>query len=466
MERKKARLHWLLITCLTLTLFVGCARPSTPPVIVTAGAPGAAAGQSVVASTLPATAAQPLAVQLGGTVPAYSGTPTPDLPHNAADTAATLPGSNLKLIPDSELVYGPAAQDFDVSAFVTPLGGHLLTVAEEVEGQQLSGPEIVQLVADRYSLNPRLLLAVLEHQSGWVTQRDGVGTLFPLGNMDSERSGLWLQLNWAANLLNLGYYGRSEGGLMGMILADGTAVPFAPQINHGTASVQQFFAAPTNTGYVTWQAAVGPGGFIATYERLFGNPFGYAVEPLLPADLTQPPLALPWSGGETWYLTGGPHAGWNTGSAWAALDFVPPGDQVGCYISDDWVTAVAEGVVTRSGFGAVVVDLDGDGFAGTGWAITYMHLATQDRAPVGTQVVAGDRIGHPSCEGGVSNGTHLHLARTYNGRWISADGALPFDLAGWVSSGAGTEYDGWLSRGGEAREACVCREPINGITAD
>ena len=92
---------------------------------------------------------------------------------------------------------------------------------------------------------------------------------------------------------------------------------------------------------------------------------------MLPAGVAAPPLVLPWAAGETWYFTGGPHGAWNTGSAWGALDFVPPGDQVGCIPSDAWVTAMTGGVISRSGHGAVVVDLDGDGYAGTGWAILY-----------------------------------------------------------------------------------------------
>jgi hypothetical protein len=53
----------------------------------------------------------------------------------------------------------------------------------------------------------------------------------------------------------------------------------------------------------------------------------------------------------------------------------------------------------------------------------------------------------------VSNGTHVHLARKYNGEWIPADGNIPFNLDGWISSGNGVEYDGYLTRGGTRLEA-------------
>ena len=86
-----------------------------------------------------------------------------------SDAPSALVGPALKLIPDSELVYGPAARDFDVRGFAAPLGGYLTGYSEEVEGQLLDGPAIVDLIAQRYSINPRLLLAVLEHQSGWLT---------------------------------------------------------------------------------------------------------------------------------------------------------------------------------------------------------------------------------------------------------------------------------------------------------
>ena len=100
--------------------------------------------------------------------------------------------------------------------------------------------------------------------------------------------------------------------------------------------------------------------------------------------------------------------------------------------SDAWVVALADGLIVRSGNGAVIQDLDSDGFEQTGWTVLYLHIETRDRVEVGVKLKAGERIGHPSCEGGVSNGTHVHLARRYNGEWIAADGQIPFNLDGWI----------------------------------
>jgi LysM repeat protein len=379
---------------------------------------------------------------------------------------ASLVGPSFKIVPDSELVFGPAARGFYVRQTAAFYNGYLLRYTEQVEGKQLEGPEIVELVAHRHSINPRLLLALLEYRSGWLTQAAVPEELFSMGKGGSGMEGLYRQLSWAANELNWGYYGRAEGNLHSFALPDNTRITFAATINHATAGVQRVLGGADVITYESWLHDVGPDGFYATYEQLFGNPFAQTIEPIMPAHLMQPALQLPWSSGETWYFTGGPHGGWNSGSAWAALDFAPEADVLGCFDSDAWVTAMSDGVVTRSGFGAVVVDLDGDKFAGTGWAVTYMHLAERDRIPAGSPVQTGDRLGHPSCEGGFSDGTHVHVARTYNGRWVAADGVVPFNLGGWVSQGTGQEYDGFLIRGAVNKEACACREESNAITAE
>ena len=374
------------------------------------------------------------------------------------------PGPGLKLIPDSELVFGPNTADFDIASFILNKSGHLATYLEEVNGEFLTGAQIVERVAQNYSVNPRLLLAVLEHQSGWVTNSaPKEDTLeFPIGIYDTFREGLYRQLAYAADNLNRGYYLWRVDGLGGYILSDSRLIPANPTINAGTAGVQFLFSKLYSAD--EWREVVSDQGFLQTYIRLFDYPFNLAYEPLIPSDLTQPALQLPFEKGEVWHFTGGPHGGWDSGSAWAALDFAPPGDALGCVQSDEWVVAVADGTIVRAGNGAVIQDLDSDvsiadGLEQTGWVIFYMHIESRDRIRAGTEVKAGERIGHASCEGGVSSGTHVHVARKYNGEWLPADQpGLPFVMDGWVSDGTGVEYDGFLARNGIAVEAYVGEE--------
>jgi hypothetical protein len=124
---------------------------------------------------------------------------------------------------------------------------------------------------------------------------------------------------------------------------------------------------------------------------------------------------------------------------------------------------VADGLVTRTGDGLVVLDLDLDGNEGTGWVVVYMHIESRDRVQPGTFLHANEPVGHPSCEGGLSSGTHVHMARKINGVWIAADGMVPFNLDGWISSGTGEEYVGSLTRAGMVVESFEGNSTINQI---
>jgi LasA protease len=394
--------------------------------------------------------------------------PNPDLLE--VGQALTIPapnpmpsGPDFKIIPDSELVYSPSSVSFNTSEFIDQTTGYLRNYRDEIDQTSYSAAEVIVRVAGEYSVNPRILLSVLEYQSNWVTlAAPAEATLdYPIGYRNSAYKGLYRQLAWTANNLNRGYYLWKSGGISAWILADGSVVPPATTLNHGTAGVQHLFSLLYDQA--GWQLAVTQNGLFTTFQNLFGYPFDYSVDPLIPEDLQQPLMQLPFEPGAIWSFTGGPHGGWGSGSAWAAIDFAPPGDALGCVQSDAWVTAVADGLITHADNGAVIEDLDGDGTAQTGWSVLYMHIETRDRVKSGDQLKAGDRIGHPSCEGGVSNGTHVHLARRYNGEWIPADAGIPFILDGWISSGNGVEYDGWLTRDGQTVEAWNSRTAENQI---
>ena len=365
--------------------------------------------------------------------------------------ADTLRGSSFKIIPDSELVNGPATVQFDLDAFLKKRSGYLTNYVQEVDGEYISGAEIIGRVAQNYSVNPRLLVALVEYRSGWVTNPVPANIDYPLGNYDDYYAGLYKQMTWAANNLNRGYYLWRAGAISTLPLNDGSYVPLDPTINAGTAGVQHFLSLFNSRA--VWDNDVSSLGFFRTYNDLFGYPFDYDVSPLLPSNLVQPPMQLPIEAGAPWSFTGGPHGGWDSGSAWAALDFAPPGEAAGCVSSEAWVVAAANGLIVRAENGAVIQDLDNDGYEQTGWTVLYMHIESRDRVQPNTYIYAGEHIGHPSCEGGFSNGTHVHLARRYNGEWIPADGNLPFNLEGWISSGNGVEYDGSLTRGDTVVEA-------------
>jgi LasA protease len=395
----------------------------------------------------------------------------PDANHVKAGQPINVPvkvtrtGPANKLVPDSELVYSPAYVGFDVDAFVRTQKGYLKSYTEEVDHVTLTGAQIVRLVADRYSVGPRVLLALLEYQSHWLSDPtpDWQSITFPLGFGDPNYKGLVKQLARAADFLNDGYYGYKTRGYTTARFEDGARVLLAPGLNAGTIALQTELARVN--GWDGWLEALGPNGFASAYTRLFGDPFVKSVEPLVPPTLTLPALQLPWSKGETWYYSGGPHGGWGNGSAWAAVDFIPSDTRTGCYDTDAWVTAVADGVVVRSDTGMIIQAISGSDREQVGWTIQYLHLATRDRVAEGTKLKTGDRVGHPSCEGGFSDGTHVHIARRYNGEWIAADGPMPLVFSGWRVH-LTSMYNGTLTKGDQTRTADASRNESNAVVGD
>ncbi len=358
--------------------------------------------------------------------------------------------SKQRLLPDSEAIYGPATAGFDVYSFVKQSGGYLSEFSQWLESTRMnSGDQLITRVALEHSINPRLLLALLEYQSGWVKGKPkNLDQLhYPLGYQDTQQKDLYRQLEWAAIQLNQGYYAWREGRLENLTFKDGTSLRLAPDLNAGTVALMFFFA-QLDTKEDWYKALDTETGLPAMYNKWYGDPWMRAkiYEPLFAAGITQPALSLPFERNKLWAYTGGPHDAWEQEGAWAALDFAPGSLTFGCVRSDAWVLTSAPGVVTRSENGIVALDLDGDGKEETGWVLLYLHIASDGRVKKGTLLDRDEKIGHPSCEGGLATGTHLHIARKYNGEWISADGPLPFNLDGWIAHSAGQPYKGTLTR--------------------
>ena len=204
-------------------------------------------------------------------------------------------------------------------------------------------------------------------------------------------------------------------------------------------------------------------------------------------------LRLPWTAGETWYLTSGPHS-----NRRAALDFAPPNldPRTGKVYSDlcsrkrgdaHWVRAAADGYFTavlRNGCPCVQIRHD------DGTTTNYFHLRRSSVKrlgfKVGDPVRAGQALGHPSCEVGPrrcgathpASGVHVHFHRTYaaTGARIPADRVV---LSGWTVKAVGRQRDGMMIKGEEVRQtrgklvgwACspttaTCRGKRNDLESD
>ena len=375
-------------------------------------------------------------------IPQTATTMPPGMPMKIPIYNRPLWGTPYQILPDSLFVNGPAVVDFNTAAFINNHPGWLKDYTGQLGDGPHSGAEIIDLVAQNFSVSPRVLLATLEYFSQALSNPAQPGSPYVLGYVDQFHEGLYLQLVWLANTLNNGYYGWRRGTLLEFETPDTRIVRPDPWQNAATVAFQYAFSRLYPSP--TFDQMIGPGGLAQTYTSLFGDPWAN-VQPHIPASLEQPALLLPMEPGKGWNLTGGPHTGWGAGEPLAAIDFAPNGVS-GCGISGDWVTAMADGLIDRSDNAEVILDLDGDGKEQTGWVIFYLHLADEDRIPAGRHVRAGDRIGHPSCLGGETTGTHVHIARKYNGEWMLADWVVPFNLEGWVLHDGDRAYLGTMTR--------------------
>jgi LasA protease len=388
-------------------------------------------------------------------IPLDATTMPPGMPMKIPIYYLPLWGSSYQIIPDSLFINGPEQVNFNSSAYVNQTAGWLKNYTAYASGQTRSGAEIVDYVALNYSISPRLLLAILDFQTGALSDPRQPVDEYLLGFEDRDRPTIYLQLLKAANLINNGYYGWRNGVLTELELEDGSLERPDPWQNAATVGLQYYYSQVFTKPY--YQRATSPDGLAATYAALFGNPW-LDVNAHIPGSLHQPDFRLPFLPGKIWAYTGGPHTGWGEGAPFAAIDFAPPSILHGCATTNEWVVALSDGIISRSEHGIVVLDLNMDGDERTGWVIFYLHVGEDGRIPIGTRVKAGDQIGHPSCEGGSSTGTHIHIARKYNGEWVLAGGTLGFNLEGWLVADGDQAYTGTLEKNGISVRACLCAD--------
>ena len=392
-------------------------------------------------------------------IPPDATTMPPGLPMKIPIYYRELWGTSYKTIPDNAYVNGPTLIGFNTSAFVASHSGWLKDYVGYVasDGGYRTGAEIVDFVAANYSVSPRLLLALLEYQAGALSQPKKPKGQYILGFNVLYSETVYYQLIIAAQTLNNGYYGWRAGNLIEFERPDQTIVRPDPWLNAGSVGIQYYFAQLLSGS--DYDRAVGPDGLAKTFKDLFGNPWANNLV-LIPGSLKQPDMILPFARNQIWTYTGGPHTGWGSGEPFAAIDFAPPSEFHGCFTVDpqNYAVAAADGLVVRSDINGLALDLDGDGDERTGWVIFYLHLAGATRVPLGKQLHAGDMIGYPSCQGGEVTGTHVHIARKYNGEWMLADGPLAFNLEGWITHAGAVAYQGTLTRNGVTVTACQCSD--------
>ena len=125
-------------------------------------------------------------------IPKSATTMPPGMPMKIPIYYAPFWGNPYQILPDSLFVNGPAVVGFDTAGFVASQPGWLKGVQEYADNANRSAAEVVDLVALNYSVSPRLLLALLEYQSGALSQATpgGDAQVYPMGYRARDRQGI------------------------------------------------------------------------------------------------------------------------------------------------------------------------------------------------------------------------------------------------------------------------------------
>jgi hypothetical protein len=224
------------------------------------------------------------------------------------------------LVSDGQFVWGPNAENFDVEAYLQTRGSDLVNYADDII-----------LWSDYSSVNPQVLLAVLETRDGMVD-----GSLAGMTADDVrariEDTSIALAKAFYEHLYLWG--ARRPPGAQApsseplIELGDGAVAQVSPSTSSGSYAVASVLAVQNDLS--TWQQQIAPQasiGFAATFGGLFPG-----VDPLDEANAIDPPAAppadllqFPFPLGAVWYF-GGPHS-WNGDSTppFSSMDFFAGG---------------------------------------------------------------------------------------------------------------------------------------------
>jgi hypothetical protein len=350
------------------------------------------------------------------------------------------------ILADGQFVYGPNVGEFKTLAFLASSHSALLPYASVIEDK-----------ASYYSINPRVLLAILELRSRAVTGIvDSADLEHAVGYGDVV--GFDDELEALCSALTMFFYANLHrapqvSDSVAVTLAAGRQVQLPKGIGAGTLAV--LLSLGPLSSDAEWDALSSTragGGFTATYRRLFPDSDPLDTSNDITADGPPPAdlLKFPFACGDTWNLSGGPHDNNNCDGAHplSALDFTP--NVAACAIPPDrWVTAPSGGTVTEvSCEGCYVAVSHRDG-----WDSTFYHLANPQVA-AGQEVRQDQRIANPSCRPssggtcgscpGTASGTHVHYNLRYNGAYVDVDGT---EFKGWTVHGTAC-YKGYLEKDG------------------
>ncbi len=349
--------------------------------------------------------------------------------------------------------YEPDFYQPQIQAFLNRQPGPLKEVRFQVGDYSHSFAEVLVSMSSLYSINPKIMLALLEQHSQLLSNAQPAPEqiTWALGYQGEagRRQGLFEQVQWGGIALRHAirdYALNTSGTLPELVFADDVRVAVPPDISMSRYAMARVLAPTTTPENLDAKLTA----FLSIYQRLFGDPR------LAPTDW--PPLAEPfltrpmeiqgrvtsffdhdtpflqqngsllsfWGQTET-FLSYDGHTGWD-------YALRPP----------DVILAAAAGTVVFAGNSedgcytparAVVID------HGNGYRTLYWHLSTL-YVETGQVVSQGMPLGEAGATG-CAFGPHLHFQVQYLGRDVDPYGWCATTPDPWQQSPAG-QQSAWL----------------------
>ena len=168
-------------------------------------------------------------------------------------------GPNAQIMPDSEIIFSVSATDFDIETYIKEAGGELSRYKEFLgSAGWTTGTQAIERIVSENSVNPRLVLALLDYEGKWVSGSppDYLHEKYPMGFERKYKEGVFIQTVLGVNELFTGYYGWRSGKLTELTFPDGETLRIAPDLNAGTVAMQYFFSKLYNKP--EWQSIIDP----------------------------------------------------------------------------------------------------------------------------------------------------------------------------------------------------------------
>jgi hypothetical protein len=358
---------------------------------------------------------------------------------NGTQLASRLASAGIQapIVSDGEFVWGPNVGRFSVEAYLRDRGSPFADYSDEVAQW-----------ADYTSVNPKVLLTVLEMRFGLVSGTEQTMTPAQIRSAIHTTS-LTLAKRFYEHLYTFGTRrppgkGRPPSAPL-VTLSDGTTAQIDPSLPSGTFAVAATLG--QSSGLSRWQAQMSPagsGGFTQVYGAMFpGSDPTSTTNDINPPAATPPDslLQFPFPQGAVW-VYGGPHS-WNGDSTppFSSMDFFLRG---GTCSNPPFYYAVsaAGGSAYHPSHYSCWIEIDHGG----GWTTSYYHLLnTFGEGGVSRNWTMGS-IACQLCAGGWASGPHVHFSLKYNGSYVSLEGVK---LSGWTVHVGSTAYtSGYIERDG------------------